>query len=131
MFLACLDEKATRLVLQGETATQFSSDLQHDLLVFSSQHESFKLLTAEKIHDMTTEVSVYRRYSQPFFILSGMKNSSCQELFALQSEEEFKHLMSTLRPGGQEVARLLEPDYDVNDSRRLWKKMSLTYWCTM
>ena len=79
---------------------------------------------------MITEVSVYCGYSQPFFILSGMKNSSCQELFALQSEEEFKHLMSTLRPGGQEVARLLEPDYDVNDSRRLWKKMSLTYWCT-
>ena len=85
-FLACLDEKASRLVQQGKSAARFSSDLQHDLLVYFSQQEFFKLPTAENIHDMITEISVYRGYSQPFFILSGMKNSSCQGLFAMQSE---------------------------------------------
>ena len=74
-FLACLDEKASRLVQQGESAAQFSSELQHNLLVYFSQHEFLNCQLRKMFMIWLLKFQSILEY-QPFFILSGMKYSS-------------------------------------------------------
>ena len=115
-FLNCVEERIRGLFDQSEN---LSENAQHELILFFTQHHCSALPTSRTIGTLLDEVSTYRGYYNPYFILTGLQHLMSNELFSKMTEDDFKALLESMRPDGKEIAMLLDPDYSDDVSKRV------------
>ena len=126
-FIECMDDGTVDLISKMNQATEFTPQIQHRILMFFTHHDTAILPTPSTTRSAFENVAVYRGLIQPHHLISNMRCNESRDVFSFLTQAGFVSMLEIMKPNGESIAAVLEPDFSDDDALKASEEDSFEF----